>query len=145
MRLLLSSILLLSSVALAAGAERDYSGKYELLPAHAWARKKGFELIVRQTGARATISFSAANVDGSGAAPDAEGKGQVKNGLLTFKFRDSFDNTGTGTLSLLRNGMFRLTMNPNKVRDSRALVHYGDLTLVPTEGREGNKRSQRDF
>ena len=34
--------------------------------------------------------------DGSGAAPDAEGAGEIEDGVLSFKFKDSFDNEGTG-------------------------------------------------
>ena len=51
-----------------------YTGHYELANLHA---DQSFSLDVKQTGSKADLSFTAAMADGSGAAPDGDGKGQV--------------------------------------------------------------------
>ena len=52
------------------------------------------------TGDSAELEFSAGSADGSGAAPDGSGKGQLnEKGELEFTFDDSFGNKGTGAFS----------------------------------------------
>jgi len=55
-------------------AETNYTGHYELADVRA---DQSFSLDVTQTGSRAAISFSASMADGSGAAPDGDGKGAL--------------------------------------------------------------------
>src|ERR1700720_126209 len=58
-----------------------------------------FELGLEQNGNNVTVFFSAVYSDGHGAAPEANGTGEVTNkGTVEFKFEDSFNNTGTGTV-----------------------------------------------
>ena len=109
--------LLLAALALLAGmvggtaapmAKADFTGHYE--PADAKS-EQSFSLDVTQTGTKADLSFSAANNDGSGAAPDGDGKGDLdSSGILKFKFTDSFGNAGNATLSATKGG-YRLQMN----------------------------------
>ena len=103
----------------------DFTGHYQL----AKSSKAAFALDVEQKGKTATISFSAAHQDGSGAAPDGDGQGRLNaRGELEFKFSDSFENTGTATLRRDGNS-FRLLMEMTKVVEPRAVVFYGDLLL----------------
>jgi hypothetical protein len=116
----------------AAADQANFTGHYEL------ADKNGgqsFSLDVTQTGAQAEISFSAAMADGSGAAPDGDGKGGVdKSGVLAFTFKDSFDNEGTGTLQAEK-GRYHLTLTTTKVTEPRALRFYGDVLLRKTSNK----------
>jgi hypothetical protein len=107
----------------------DYTGHYELTNSNAdWV----FTIDITQTGSKAAISFSASMVDGSGAAPDGDGEGVVgKDGVLTFKFKDSFNNEGTGTLVSGKDG-YHLKMDMTTVVESRPLRFYGDVLLKKT-------------
>lgn len=109
----------------------DFTGHYELTK----NGPKAFALDVTQKGRSAEVSFSAANEDGSGAAPDGDGQGQLNaRGELQFKFTDSFENTGTAVLR--RNGKtFQLSMQMDNVAEPRTLVHYGTLTLKRTSAK----------
>ena len=118
----------LSSPAMA--TEPNYSGHYELADAKTKADRT-FSLEVKQTGDRASISFSAAMVDGSGAAPDGTGKGHVEDGVLSFKFKDSFNNEGTCTLESKPDG-FHLCMTVMKVVDPGPFHFYGNIPLKKT-------------
>ena len=103
----------------------DFSGHYEL----AKSSKAVFAADVQQKGTTAAVSFSASRQDGSGAAPDGDGKGRLNSrGELEFKFSDSFENTGTATLRRKGN-VFRLSMKMTKVVEPRAVVFYGDHLL----------------
>ena len=118
----------LSSPATAAVA--NYSGHYELADAKAKTNRT-FSLEVKQTGDRAEVSFSAAMADGSGAAPDGTGKGHVEDGVLSFKFKDSFNNEGTCTLESKPDG-FHLSMTVIKVVDPGPFHFYGTIPLKKT-------------
>jgi len=113
-----------------AGAETvNDTGHYELADANA---NRSFSLDITQTGTGADISFSAAMADGSGAAPDGDGKGKMDQaGVLTFTFKDSFDNEGTGILIRGKDG-YHLKMNVTKVVEPRPLRFYGDVLLKKT-------------
>jgi hypothetical protein len=59
-----------------------------------------FQLSLEQKGSDVSVFFSAAHNDGSGAAPEADGKGKVTSkGTVEFTWEDSFKNSGTGPLS----------------------------------------------
>jgi hypothetical protein len=112
----------------ALAAETNYSGHYELADAKA---DRTFSLDIKQTGHRADVTFSAAMADGSGAAPDGSGKGHVEDGVLSFKFKDSFNNEGTCTLESKPDG-FHLTMTVMKVVDPGPFHFYGNIPLKRT-------------
>jgi hypothetical protein len=114
----------------AVAVETNYSGHYELADAKAKADRM-FSLDVKQKGDRADVSFSAAMADGSGAAPDGTGKGHVEDGVLSFKFKDSFNNEGTCTLESKPDG-FHLTMTVMKVVDPGPFHFYGNIPLKRT-------------
>jgi hypothetical protein len=69
--------------------------------------------------------------DGSGAAPDATGRGEVEEGVLSFKFKDSYNNEGTGTL-VLKNHAYHLTLTVTKVVDFAPFHFYGGMLLKQT-------------
>ena len=121
----------LSSPAMA--EETNFSGHYELADAKAKADRM-FSLDVTQKGDRAEVSFSAAMADGSGAAPDGTGKGQVEDGVLSFKFKDSFNNEGTCTLESRHDG-FHLCITVVKVVDPGPFHFYGNIPLKKTSNK----------
>jgi len=128
-RLLALAFLAVAFAAHAADPTADsLTGHYELTK----KGKSSLTFDVLQKGKSATTSFSAANVDGSGAAPDGDGEGTLNaKGELEFKWTDTFDNAGTGTFR--RDGkVYHLSLKPTKVNEPRAMVFYGDLTLKRT-------------
>ena len=112
----------------AASAQPHFSGHFELVDAKAG---RTFSLDVKQTGSKADISFSAAMADGSGAAPDGTGKGRVEEGVLSFAFKDSFNNQGTCTLQSMKDG-YHLSMTVTKVADPSPFHFYGKVLLKKT-------------
>src|SRR6059036_1321838 len=95
-RLLVLVLLAAGLTARAADPEAgSFTGHYELVK----RSNSPFTLDVLQNGKKATTSFSAGRADGSGAAPDGDGEGQVNSkGELQFKWTDTFDNAGTARL-----------------------------------------------
>jgi len=112
----------------ASPTETNYTGHYELANVKA---DRTFSLEVKQTGSRADISFSTAMADGSGAAPDGTGKGEVEDGVLSFAFKDSFNNEGTCTLESKNDG-YHLSMTVIKVVDPSPFHFYGNILLKKT-------------
>ncbi|HEX4639785.1 MAG TPA: hypothetical protein VH252_00265 [Chthoniobacterales bacterium] len=84
-----------------------------------------FQLTIEQSGNAMQVSFDAAWVDGHGAAPDAEGPATVSGNTLTFKFEDSFGNTGTGTIRRVSNDIL-VSITPTHVAEPRCLAFYGN-------------------
>jgi hypothetical protein len=109
----------------AASTDTNYNGHYELADAKA---DRTFSLVVKQTGSRADVSFTAAMADGSGAAPDGSGKGRVEDGVLSFAFKDSFNNEGACTLQSKTDG-YHLSMTVSKVVDPGPFHFYGNVLL----------------
>jgi hypothetical protein len=108
------------------------TGHYELADGKA---DRSFSLDITQTGSNADLSFSAAMADGSGAAPDGEGHGKIDaTGVLSFTFKDSFDNEGSGTFELKKDG-YHLHLNVTKVIEPRPLHFYGDVLLKKTSSK----------
>jgi len=128
---LLASALFVTLICHAASAETNYTGHYELADIKS---DRSFSLEVKQNDTKALVSFSAAMTDGSGAAPDADGKGRVDNGVLTFNFKDSFDNEGTCTLAPAKGG-YHLCITVSKVVDSGPFHFYGDILLKKTSNK----------
>jgi hypothetical protein len=88
-----------------------------------------FQLSIEQSGGAMKVSFDAAWVDGHGAAPEAEGPAQVSGNILTFKFEDTFGNSGTGTITRAGNDIV-VSINPTHVKEPRCLAFYGkDMRL----------------
>lgn len=83
-----------------------------------------FQLTIEQSGSKMQVAFDAAWADGHGAAPEAEGPATVSGNTLTFKFKDSFNNSGTGTITRTGNDIL-VTLNPTHVADPRCLAFYG--------------------
>jgi hypothetical protein len=83
-----------------------------------------FQLTIEQSGSAMQVSFDAAWDDAHGAAPEAQGPATVSGSTLTFKFEDSFGNSGTGTITRAGSDIL-VTINPSHVADSRCLVFYG--------------------
>lgn len=128
-RFLILAVLAITAAAHAADPTADsLTGHYEL------AKKSNSPLSfdVQQKGKSATTSFSAGHADGSGAAPDGDGEGTLNaKGELEFKWTDTFDNAGTGTLR--HDGkLYHLSLKPTKVAEPRAVVFYGEITLKRT-------------
>jgi hypothetical protein len=115
----------------AAAAETNFAGHYELADTKAG---RAFTLDVKQTDARAEVSFSAAMEDGSGSAPDGSGKGRIEDGVLSFKFKDSFNNEGTCTLASGKGG-YQLNIIVIKVVDPSPFHFYGNVLLKKTASR----------
>jgi hypothetical protein len=113
------------SLAPAQPQEQNYNGHYEMTDTKA---NRVFTLDVKQTQDRADVTFSAAMTDGSDAAPDGEGAGRVKDGILSFKFKDSFENAGTCTLQRSTDG-YHLVMTVVNIGDPRPLHFYGTILL----------------
>lgn len=115
----------------AASKETNYNGHYELADAKG---SRTFSIEVKQTGSRAEVSFSAAMTDGSGTAPDGKGKGRVEDGVLSFSFKDSFNNEGTCTLASRKDG-YHLNMTVSKVVDPGPFHFYGNILLKKTSSK----------
>ena len=113
----------------AAAPTVNYTGHYELAETNG---DRSFSLDIMQTASGADLSFSTAMADGSGAAPDGDGKGRVDaSGVLLFTFKDSFDNEGTGSLQASKGG-YLLKMNVSKVVEPRPLRFYGNVLVKKT-------------
>ena len=84
-----------------------------------------FELSIQQSGNAVQVSFDAAYADAHGAAPDGEGQAKVtgKN-KLAFNWEDSFQNSGTGTITRAGDGIV-VSMETTHIVESRCLVFYG--------------------
>jgi hypothetical protein len=83
-----------------------------------------FQLSIEQSGSKMQVSFDAAWVDGHGAAPEAEGPATVSGNTLTFTFKDTFENSGTGTITRAGNDIL-VSINPTRLVESRCLAFYG--------------------
>ena len=97
-------VFLLSSVWIATAfntfaAEPNWAGEYadrKFLSGQA-----AFQMSIEQSGNAIQVSFDAAYNDAHGAAPDGQGPAKVAgNGTLEFKWEDSFQNSGTGTITV---------------------------------------------
>ncbi len=85
-----------------------------------------FELSLEQNGNTVSVFFSAVYSDGHGAAPEANGTGEVTNkGTVEFKFEDSFNNTGTGSIRRAGDDVI-VSIKMSKVAEPRCLQFYGE-------------------
>jgi hypothetical protein len=83
-----------------------------------------FQLSIDQSGSAMQIRFDAAWNDGHAAAPEADGPGKVSGNTLTFKWEDTFKNSGTGTITKSGDDVI-VSLNPTHVADPRCLPFYG--------------------
>ncbi len=83
-----------------------------------------FQFTIEQSGGKMQVIFDAAYDDAHGAAPEAEGPAKVSGNTLTFTFKDSFDNSGTGTITRAGNDII-VTINATHVVEARCLAFYG--------------------
>jgi hypothetical protein len=83
-----------------------------------------FQLTIDQSGGALHVAFDAAWDDAHGAAPEADGPATVSGNTLTFKFKDSFGNSGTGTITRQGNDIV-VSINPTHVVEPRCLGFYG--------------------
>jgi len=83
-----------------------------------------FQLTIDQSGSALHVTFDAAWNDAHGAAPEADGPATVSGNTLNFKFKDSFDNSGTGTITRSGNDIL-VSINPTHVVEPRCLGFYG--------------------
>jgi hypothetical protein len=95
-----------------------------------------FQMSLEQSGNEVTVFFSAVHNDGHGAAPEADGKGKVASkGTVEFKWKDSFQNAGTGTIARAGSDII-VSIKPTKVADSRCLEFYGDNIRLKPAGKK---------
>jgi hypothetical protein len=127
---LLVAALFSATLGVASASTADFGGTYALADAKA---DRAFLLEVKQDRSRADVSFSAAMEDGSGSAPEAEGKGRIDHGVLSFRFKDSFQNEGTCTLETAKSrGRYALSITVLKVVDPTPFHFYGTVLLKKT-------------
>jgi len=94
-----------------------------------------FEFSVHQSGNALEIGFDAAYSDGHGATPDATGAGQVNGNTAHFTWKDSFGNTGTGTISLVGDDIV-VSMKAVHVADPRCLEFYRQNMKLKRTGKK---------
>jgi len=105
-----------------AGASETWAGQYT--DKKFLGGRAVFQLTIEQSGSAMQVSFDAAWVDAHGAAPEAEGPAKVSGNTLTFTFKDTFDNSGTGTITRAGDEIL-VTINPTHVVEPRCLAFYG--------------------
>src|SRR3954451_8228171 len=77
-----------------------------------------FQLSIEQSGSAMQVSFDAAWVDAHGAAPEAQGPAKISGNILTFTFKDTFENSGTGTITRAGNDIV-VSINTTHVAEAR--------------------------
>ena len=97
-------------------------------------RQGVFQLSLEQSGNTVSVFFSAVRNDGQGAAPDAATTGHVTpKGTVEFKFQDSLNNSGTGTITRAGDDVV-LSIKATRVADPRCLVFYWqNMKLKPVK------------
>jgi hypothetical protein len=113
---------LLSGFVSAAADSSSWSGEYR--DDKFLGGRAVFQLTIDQSGGALHVTFDAAWDDAHGAAPEADGPATVSGNTLTFKFKDSFSNSGTGTITRAGNDIF-VSINPTHVVEPRCLGFYG--------------------
>lgn len=83
-----------------------------------------FQMSLEQNGNTVTVWFSAGYSDGHGAAPEANGTGNVAGkGSIEFTFQDSYKNAGAGTIARAGEGVV-VSIKTTRVADSTCLEFY---------------------
>jgi hypothetical protein len=128
------SIVLLVAIRSVAAEAPNWAGEY--------ANKKFlngeavFEISIAQSGNAIQVVFGAAYSDGRGAAPEGQGPAKITSkGTLAFKWKDSFKNSGTGTVTRAGDDII-VSMKTARVSDPRCLVFYGQKMRFKPTGKE---------
>jgi len=96
-----------------------------------------FEFSVHQSGNALDIAFDAAYSDGHGATPDATGAGKVNGNTAQFTWKDSYGNTGTGTISLAGDDIV-VSMRAVHVANPSCLAFYRENMELKRTGKSGH-------
>jgi hypothetical protein len=123
-RQLCTTVVLLSLFGLSARASDSSAWAGQYTDKKFLGGRAVFQLTIEQSGNKMQVSFDAAWVDGHGAAPEAEGSATVSGNTITFKFEDTFQNSGTGTITRAGQDII-VTINPTHVVEPRCLAFYG--------------------
>ena len=115
------TLVLAADLCLAAAGE-NWAGQYN--DKNFLGGRAVFQLTIEQSGSKMQVSFDAAWVDAHGAAPEAEGPASVSGNTLTFKFEDTFKNSGAGTITRSGDDII-VSINPTHVVEPRCLAFYG--------------------
>jgi hypothetical protein len=94
-----------------------------------------FQMTVTQSGNAWHVAFDGAYVDGHGAAPEAEGPGKVSGNILQFTFKDTFSNSGTGTITRAGDDII-VSIKPTHVAEARCLVFYRQNMKLKRAGKK---------
>jgi len=94
-----------------------------------------FQFSVHQSGNALDIAFDAAYSDGHGATPDATGAGKVNGNTAQFTWKDSYGNTGTGTISLAGDDIV-VSMKAVHVADPSCLAFYRQNMKLKQTGKK---------
>jgi hypothetical protein len=124
MRILFASTvtLILATRFCLAGAGESWVGQYR---ADKYLGGRAvFQLTIEQSGSAMQVSFDAAWIDAHGAAPEAQGPAKVSGNTLTFTFKDTFENSGTGTVTRAGDDIL-VSINPTHIVEPRCLAFYG--------------------
>ena len=123
MRHLTAAIVLLAATCLVCAADSPgWAGQYS--DKKFLGGREVFQLTIEQSGSKMQVSFDAAWVDAHGAAPEAEGPASVSGNTLNFTFKDTFENSGIGTITRAGNDII-VSINPTHVVEPRCLAFYG--------------------
>ena len=130
---LVASILVVSLSTAFAAETASWAGEYS---ADKFLNDRAvFQLSIEQSGGAIQVSFDAAWKDGHGAAPEAEGPAKVSGKTLTFKFQDTFQNSGTGTITRAGDDII-VSLNPTRVAEPRCLAFYGKNMRLKRAGKK---------
>lgn len=84
------------------------------------------QLNILQEGETISIDFDAVYNDGHGCAPQGSGSAKIADkNTLKFTFTDSANNSGTGTIKRVGDGVI-LSLKPTRVADPKCVVFYAD-------------------
>jgi hypothetical protein len=131
-RSLAAAIVLVALPCPAQAAASDWPGQYR--DDKFLGNRAVFQLTIEQSGSTMQVSFDAAWADGHGAAPEAQGPAKVSGNTLTFTFKDSFENSGTGTITRAGNDIV-VTINAKHVAEPRCLAFYGKNIRLKRAGK----------
>ncbi len=95
-----------------------------------------FQMSIEQSGKAIQIAFDAGYNDGHGAAPDATGQGRITDkGTIEFRWEDSFNNSGTGTIAHAGDGIIA-SLKMSHVVEPRCLALYGQNIRLKRVGKK---------
>ena len=115
-------------------AEQNWAGEYA--DKNLMNGKAVFQMSIEQSGNVIQVSFDAVYNDGHGAAPEAVGPGKMsKSGVLEFKWKDNFQNAGTGTITRAADAIV-VSLKATRIADSRCLAFYGQNMRLKHSGKK---------